>query len=217
MKPPWIAYVSVYGYLLIFLAGCAVPRRLDPAKIWIMFWAITYFIGNLCARYLAVHHLYNSVMSYMMLPIHAVQILLAFSYWQRSPVARRTVRLSIPVLVIAIIALTFTVEEINLPSVYAEPLYSLVMLGVATFTLVTLSAQEEDSVLARPWFWICVGLILHFGALAVLTPIMKVTAQHDLPLYIRVVLLRAWINVGAELLITFGMLCPLTTSSGPSS
>ena len=217
MRPQWIAYASVWCQLLIFLAGYAVPRRLDQAKIWTMFWAITYFIMNLAARYLGVHHLYNGIINYVTLPVHAIQILMALSYWQRSPTARLTIRLSIPVLVIAIIALTLTIEDVNLPSVVAEPVYSLAALGAATFTVVSLSAHEDGSVFRQAWFWVCAGLILHFGTLAVMTPIAKATVLHDVALYTKVVVLRLWVNVVAELLILIGILCPLTTSSGRSS
>lgn len=213
----WVAWTSVSCQLLIFLAGCAVPRRLDQAKIWVMFWAITYFIMNLSARYLGIHHLYNGILNYITLPIHAVQILMALSYWQRSATARLTIRLSIPFLVVAIIALSLTVEDINLPSAIAEPVYSLAALGTATFTLVSLGVHEEKSVFRQAWFWVCAGLILHFATLSVMTPIAKATVLHDLALYTKVVMLRLYINIVAQLLIVIGILCPLTTSSGRSS
>ena len=182
-----------------------------------MFWAITYFIMNLAARYLAVHHLFNGVLNYITLPVHAVQILWALAFWQQSATARLTVRLSIPVLVIAIIALTLTVEDVNLPSVIAEPVYSLAALGAATFTILTRGMHEEEALHRQAWLWICAGLILHFGALAVMTPIAKATALRDINVYIRVIVTRAWINVAAEILIIIGILCQPTTSSGRSS
>jgi hypothetical protein len=216
LKAPWIIYVSVYCQLLIFLAGCVTPSRQDPPRIWIMFWAILYFMANIAAQYLGRHQLYNHFISSIILPVQAWQILWALSLWQRSATARLTMRLCIPPLVVAIIVLTLTVEDYHTYSTVAEPVYSMVALGCAVFTILSLSAHEEESLLHRAWFWVCAGLILHFGVLAIWTPLAK-ALLNDLATFRQAAIIRTWINVIALLLITIGILCPRTASSGRSS
>ena len=211
------AYSSIGSQAVPVIAGYTRPSRQSSAKVWVMAWCATYFGSNMVALYLRSHHLYNHIVTYVTLPLEALEILWALSLWQRTHTARLTIRLVIPLAIASMLVLIFTVEDVNGFSVIAEPVYSLLALGAAIFTVLSRTAHEDAPLLRQDWLWVCAGLMIHFGALAVLTPVAEYTMTHNrLDLFYKAYKFRAVLNVGAYILITIGILCP-PTFSGRSS
>lgn len=214
LQPPPIIYFATAAQLLPLAGGLAARKHADSARVWIMFWGAFYFIGDMSARYLGIHHQNNHFLSYFGTPIQGAAILWALSLWQRQPVARLTMRLAIPVFWIAWVLLVVLVEDVDSFSTVAEPVYSLLGVGAATFTLLTRSNHESEPLLRQDWFWICSGLTIHFGVLAALTPLAAAYVYKDPGLVIQAYVIRAWINIFSFILITIGMACPRPTQPG---
>ena len=64
-------------------------------------------------------------------------------------------------------------------------------------------------------FWICCGLILHFGALAVLTPFAAHYLVTDPQLMNSAYVIRGYINTAAFVIIAIGISCPSPVRPGP--
>ena len=216
MKFPAIMYVVAYITALPFLAGLTRARRITGARLLIITWALLIFLMDMIAMVLRSHHLYNHFLTYVFTPLQACAVLWALSLWQTKPVARMTMRFAIPPFLVAWVVLTLLLEDVNNFSTAVEPVYSLLALGSAIFTVLSRAGDETVSLLEQDWFWICAGLVLYFGVLAVLTPFGA--AFQDQPLLLlRAYTLRAWITVVGFVLITIGILCPIPIQSGRSS
>ena len=211
----WWAF-SMWSEALPLAAGVLARARLTSTRVWIMFWSAVYLIMNLSAKYLAEHHLNNHFLSYIALPVQAFAVLWALALWQERPTARLTLRLAIPAILIAF-AFTMTLDDIRSFSAVSEPVYSIVALGAAIFTLLTRSQHEIAPLMQQDWFWVCAGLILHFGALAVLTPFASYYVTREPQLVFQAYNVRAVINTVGFILIAAGVYSPSSPRSGPSS
>ena len=215
MKPPLIFSFSMWSQAVPLVAGVAAHRRLTSARVWIMFWCAVYLIMNLAGRYLGARGLNNHFLSYVALPVQCLGVMWALSLWQVRPTARLTLRLAVPAFLLAFIALTLLLEDPRNFSTIAEPVYSIVALGAAIATLLTRSPDETGPLLHQDWFWICCGLILHFGALAVLTPFAAHYLVTDPQLMNSAYVIRGYINTAAFVIIAIGISCPSPVRPGP--
>ena len=198
------------------LAGLYAHARLNSGRVWLMFWCATYYISNMAARYLGVRHINNHFLTYIFICVQGPAILWAISHFQAKPVARLTLRLVIPPFLLAWLILTVLVEDTSNFSPIAEPIYSMLALGAALYTLVTRSAQESEPLMKQDWFWICAGLSLHFAALTVMTPFAAAYVKNNPDMVIQALEVRAGINVLAFSIMTLGMLCPRQARPGLS-
>lgn len=217
MDVPLILYFSMWSQTLPLAAGLLAWRRLDSARVWIMFWCAFYLVVNVGARYVGSRGLNNHFMTYLALPIQGTIVLWALSLWQTRPMARLTLRLLIPAFVIAVVVITLTRENTLNFSRIAEPVYSILALGAAITTLLMRSNEEEAPLLRQDWLWICLGLILHFGALAVLTPLAHAYIDTNRDLVMKAYIVRAWINTTAFAMIAVGVFSPRSVRPGLSS
>jgi hypothetical protein len=217
MKVPLIFYFSMWSQAVPIAVGILARRRLTSARVWIMFWCAIYLIVNLAAKYLASRGMNNHFLTYLALPVQCLGVMWALSLWQKSATARLTLRIAVPVFLVAFIVVTRFFENIRNFSAIAEPVYSIVALGAAIATLLSRSPDEEGALLSQDWFWVCVGLILHFGALAVLTPLAAHYLTTDPQLVIRAYVIRGYVNTAAFLVIAIGIFSPSSVRSGPFS
>lgn len=216
MKPPAILYVSIGSQVLPVLAGAYARGRLDSARVWIMLWSSISFMTNIAAGYLAMHRINNHFLSYAEICVQGPVILWALSLWQTKPVARLTFRLIIPPFLIAWVLLTLLVEDTTNFSSIAEPVYSMLALGAALYTVLSRGTQESEPLLQQDWFWICTGLAVHFVGWIVITPLGAAYVRTDPAMFIRASMVQFGINAGSFIVIAIGMLCPRQVQSGPS-
>ncbi len=179
-----------------------------------MFWCSLQFLGNLIFAYIAFRHQNNHFISYVGILLMAPAILWALSLWQSRPVARLTIRLTIPAFVVAWTLLTLLVEDITNFSPVAEPIYSMLALGAAVYTLLSRGLTENEPLLRQDWFWVCAGMCLYFVPLIVVEPLSAAYVRTNPALVMDVYTVRFYINTAAFIAVTIGMLCPRTTQSG---
>ncbi|MFI5208521.1 MAG: hypothetical protein ACHQU8_08390 [Gemmatimonadales bacterium] len=208
MAIPWPVLASVLSELGPLGAAAARPAQTTGGRRWVVIWCGLYVAQNAVSIPLALTHHNNHWTTYVFVPLQGAAILWALSLWQLSQLARLTVRASIPGFVLAWLLLVLLVEDTNNFSSIAEPVYSLLSLSAALYTLVTRSADATESLLREDWFWICAGLSLHFGALIFLTPLGAALVRTNPEIILRALNVRAVVNVAAFVLITCGLLCP---------
>jgi hypothetical protein len=211
----WAAFASEAAPLL-----AAGTRRspLTPARRWVLAWTGLYVVMNTIGVIFAARHVNNHFLTYVFTPLQGATILWALSLWQTRQIATLTMRIAIPFFVIAWAVLTLTVEDYGNFSKAAEPVYSMLALAAVLYTLVARSGDAVEPLMHLDWFWICIGLALHFGSLAVLLPLAAGLLYKVENIVVKAYIVRSWLEVVAFLCIAYGFLCPVpTTRSGASS
>jgi hypothetical protein len=207
-QPSWPVYASIGSQYLPLVAAAVRRRDLTRPRVFVLLWVVIYVLVNVAAVSLARRHINNHFLPAIVTPFQGIAILWALSLWQTRQVARLTIRLAIPCFLVAWAVFTFTIDDVRNFSVSAEPIYSMLALGVALFTLVSRGADATETLTRQDWFWICGGLAIHFAALAVVLPLAAGLNNSNPEVVIRAYYVRAVINVFAFICITIGFLCP---------
>jgi hypothetical protein len=209
VKIPLILDFAVFAQGLPVLAAMTRHRRITGARLVIVEWCLLLLFMDLIGGYFGrIRHMNNHFLTYIFTPLQGITIMWALSLWQVKPVARMTIRLAIPPFLAAWVLLSLFVEETDNFSPIGEPVYSLLALGAAVFTLLSRSGGETEPLPQQDWFWICIGLILYFGLLVVLTPLGAAFSTSNPMLVYHAYIVRAWVNIAAFTMISIGMLCP---------
>ena len=217
VRAPWPLYASLASQYLPLIAALIGRRQLTRPRLFVILWVGLYILMNLLGWVLQARGINNHFLTPVFTPFQGAAILWALSLWQTRQVARLTIRLAIPFFILAWAVFTLTIENLRNFSLAAEPVYSMLALGAAIYTLVARGTDATEPLTRQDWFWICGGLSLHFGALAVVLPLAAGLVESNPEVVIRAYTVRAVINTFAFICITIGFLCPKpATLSGRS-
>ncbi len=160
----------------------------------------------------------NLWVSHLGLPISASLLLWAFSLWQERDVARLTFRLAIPLFIVVWIGLLVFAENLQAFSRYGSPLRAILLVYVAAYTLVTRSVGAVEPVWREDWFWVAAGTLVSYGTSAIVTPLANLLLATSPGQLRRMYDVFNGVDVIANLLVTWGMLCarPRPISGGSS-
>ena len=218
MNTTWLMDVAVLSQALPGLAALRARRTLTGARIGVVAWSVIMLLGNAVDYWLASHHQNNHIVSYVAQPITCALVLWVLSRWQVTAKARRVILRLIPVYLVAMLALTLTVEITDTFSLVTESVTSLLILALSLYTLLTCSLAERGRLTRFDWFWICVGMALFYGGDAAFEPFSRAMMASHIELVIAAIDLTSAIEVFALLAIARGMLCPIPPlNSGGSS
>ena len=217
VKTPWPIYASIASQYLPLIAALVGRRHLTRPRFFVLLWVAIYVVMDAIAVVLASQGINNHFLSTIFTPFQGAAILWALSLWQTRQLARLTIRLLIPFFIIAWAVFSLTIENVRNFSLAAEPVYSMLALGAALFTLVSRGADATESLTRQDWFWICGGLALHFGALAVVLPLAAGLVNVNVEVVVRAYTVRAVVNIFAFICITMGFLCPKPATLSGSS
>ncbi len=209
MPTRWLLiYIASFSQLLPLVAGLPARRWSISPRGLVILWSTLYFIGDATAFTLARRHTNNHFLTYIFMPVQGAVTFWALSLWQRREVHRIAIRLAIPIFWLAWVVLVLTVENTQNFSAVAEPMYSLLGLTVTIVTLLSRSLVESEPLMRRDWFWVCLGLALHFGFEAALTPFAAAYVRTNPAMVVHALGLRAMITLLAFSMIALGVLCP---------
>lgn len=218
VRAPWPFYASLASQYLPLIAALVRRGDLTRPRVFVLTWVGLYVVMNAIGAWLGSRGINNHFLTPIFTPFQGTAILWALSLWQTRQVARLTIRMAIPFFIVAWAVFTLTIEDLRNFSVAAEPVYSLLALGAALYTLVTRGSDATEALTRQDWFWICGGLVLHFGALAVVLPLAAGLINTHVDIVVRAYTVRAVVNTFAFICITIGFLCPKpATLSGHSS
>jgi hypothetical protein len=210
-KAPDILYVGFVAQAVPLATAFVRRTQMSPARFWVFVWLVLWALMNVTGYIIARLHYNNHFVSYIFTPLQGAAILWALSLWQIRPVARTTIRIIIPIFVVAWAAATLLGERITGFSTVAEPVYSILALCTALYTLVSRSNEAYEPVTGQDWFWICGGLALYFGALTVLLPLAAATMYSRPDIINRLYVADTFVNILACLCIANGFLCSATS------
>ncbi|MGH7658792.1 MAG: hypothetical protein ACREL6_11210, partial [Gemmatimonadales bacterium] len=106
-----------------------------PAHLWIAAAFALSFTADMFAGQLGRRQINNQWVGYLVAPPIIAMFLLALARWQLSYVERVTLKLTAPLLVVTLYALTLSVENVAQFSRFTGPLGGLVLLVAALWTM----------------------------------------------------------------------------------
>ncbi|MBL8962224.1 MAG: hypothetical protein JNJ98_20345, partial [Gemmatimonadetes bacterium] len=156
-----------------FLAVRAGGPEVSPARQWIGWWALAFFLADLAQ--VVISDLVGSNLMFILLagPIEDGCLLWAYSYWQQRPVLRLSFRVTVPLLAIASVGLAIYAGEAGDFQAVSGPFRLLIMTAAIAFTLVSRAVNETGRIWQRDWMWVSLGTILYYAAYVVVHPISK--------------------------------------------
>jgi hypothetical protein len=205
---PLTLHMAAGSQVLPIAAGLLAPDRLAGARRWILIWCTLQFAFDMLALLLARSNQMNLWIGLFDATLGGVLVLWALSLWQRRPLARLTLQLMIPLYAVATILLAL-VEGVGGFSTLAHPVYAMLALGAAIWTLATRSHDETKPLLRSDWFWMCIGLALYFGSTSTLSPLSAVLLGTHPELVVRALEVKSAVDIVAFTAMTIGVLCPL--------
>ena len=191
--------------------GFAGPRR------WITGWFLLAIGFDVLQRVLGQSALNNLWTAYLGSTLLGTAALCAMGGWQSNDVARTAVRLMVPLSLVAAGLLFFVVENSARFSLVVNPMYGLLVLSVAVFTMGSRGLHEDEPLLRQEWFWISGGLALYYGATAAVSPLGAILVPEHPGTYVKALTLQAATNIVAYVFVTIGFLCRTPRPSGASS
>jgi len=213
----WVVPLAIIAELFPVLAALVVGRRLSRPLRFIAVLFVLWFCEDIADVLLIRLHHSNDWLLHFTMPFETALLMWAFSLWQDREVARRAMRLVIPIYVVVWLVLQLFVERLDRVSQYAWPLSNLLVLAVAAFTLVSKSARTTEPGWRQPWFWISAGMIIDMGSQVAYNPITNIliaTHQRGTAIFQAF----AAVSILSYSLTTWGILCERRhPSSGGSS
>jgi hypothetical protein len=206
--PITLVALAVLSQLAPVAAGLLARDRLTTARAWVLAWCTMQAGGDFAAILLDATGHDPNWLSYLITPLQGAVVLWALSLWQSRPLARLTLRLAIPLFVVAEAVLAGGIGIRGAGSL-ASPLYLVLALGAAIYTLGTRGTREADSRFQADWFWMCTGLVVFLGAGASLSPLHPALAGGAMGGGEVVPLAKPLAHIAAALCLTVGALCPL--------
>lgn len=217
MRATWLIYLAIFSDTWPAIAGLASRRARQGPRGWIVVYSLLLTFGTSLEFVLGRQSINNHFLTYLLKPVQGSVLLWALSLWQSKPMARLTVRIVIPVFLVAWVFMAL-LEDRRTFSTIAYPVYALLVLGTVAYTLYSRSSDAVEPIVRQDWFWVCIGLALAFGSSAAFQPLAAAFVRTHPEIILRAQHVRAVVNLVAFAAITWGLLCPTPlASSGTSS
>lgn len=221
MKIPLIVHLSFWLLFVPIAVAAFRWRSLDTAHRAVVIWLALLVLAAICARLWVwyVDRTNNMIVSYFFTPFQGIAILWGLAEWQVRPLARRTIRYSIPLLCVWWLLVFLYLEDRQATTAFGGPVLGLVALAASLYALVTRFQSDTEPVLTSSWAWILAGVAIHFATNAWVTILQAVLiARNDIRMLIQAGILKAWVDVFSIVFFTGGFLWARPTRfSGISS
>jgi hypothetical protein len=194
---------------IVARTGFAGPRR------WVAAWCVIALA--LDATMSAFTHTNNLWVTYLVGPLMGSAALYAMARWQRDDVAAITIRMTVPLALAVWLVALLRLEDVQSFSLLVDPMYSVLCLGVALFTLGRRGLLEDAPLVGQDWFWICGGFALYYGKAAAASPLGALLVASRPDIVRGALTLMAGTDIVAYLFLLMGILCRPPTPSGVSS
>ena len=193
------------------------PGGLASARRWIVAWCAVALAVDLASLATSRLNVNNHWLTYVALPLRGLLVFLALAGWQRWDLARRTLLAAIPAYVFTCAVLFALAERADSFSAISEPMYTLLGMSAALFTVLTRGMDTSRPLLREEWFWVCTGVVLFFGSNAAYHPFARIALASRPDLVISALIVKSYFEIGAYAAITIGVLCPTSSPSGAST
>jgi hypothetical protein len=204
---PLVLYAASGAQLAPAAAAFAIRGRQQPVPyprvvIWCIFLVFTDVVDRVVTRTMGN----NLWTAYLILPVEVRLVLWILSAWQVTPFLQLAYTIVIPVMGLMTASLLLLTD----PSVtfyrWVAPFLALLALVLSLHTLVYRALLSRKPLQEQDWFWFCLGLSLFwigYVSLPVFADMFVVTHEE----WVRwAYILRAWSNIVAFLVMSWGIL-----------
>ncbi|HEX6643782.1 MAG TPA: hypothetical protein VF037_03845 [Gemmatimonadales bacterium] len=165
-----IATIAGITFVIPVVVALYCRVRSAPLKIIAAYTSIA-FAQSLYLVWLASHGIHNLWLMHLFIPVQAGMFLWALALWQTREIARTAVLLTIPLYLAAWIVLTLTVESFSTFPRFVKIFEGLLVIAVASYTLVTRSQHISGPITSYPWFWVGAALVIYLSFGAIVNPV----------------------------------------------
>jgi len=205
------AYAAIASEAVPALAVAVSRRRVSGPRAWVLAWCLLLLTWDLVAGWMGAHGRPNLWLTYILQPGSMALVLWALSLWEIGELPRLTMRLAIVPLVVVWAVLAVALEDTASFSRVAFPMSSLVGLGAAAYTLLSLSHRSHGDPLRCDWLWTCGGIALYFGTATALQPLSALLVARSPELVRQAFTVKAVLDIAAFLAIARGVTCRTET------
>jgi len=206
------AYVAIAMQAVPILGGIVARTGFAGPRLWVGVWC--FLALALDATMAAFSHTNNLWVTYLVGPMMGSVALHAMARWQRDDIARITIWMMIPLALVVWATALLRFEDPGSFSLMVDPMYDVLCLGAALFTMGRRGLHEDAPLLRQDWFWICVAFAVYYGKAAAASPLSALLVASRPDLVGRALTLIAVTDIVAYLLILKGILCRPPTPSG---
>jgi len=158
-----LAIISGISWAVPLGAGVSLFNRLErEAKILVAYFI---FIGLVEAFsfYQALNKVSTIWLFHVFTPLEYGFLVVVFSYWQKRPLLRLVLQLSIPLFALICIANKLFVENLVSFDNFSTSLESLVLIIISVRTLFDLSRENSSTLSKDSRFWIAIAVLTYFS------------------------------------------------------
>lgn len=193
--------IAAFSAAVPLSTGAYLYRRLNlDMKILLLLFAIVVLVEGYTfyqtlnkTDYYWIHHIY--------MPFEYGLIAFVFSCWQKKPLMRRALRISVPIFLLVCLADMISSRNLNNFNDFTAPLACTLYIGISAYTLVNLQKESPDSGLKNYRFWVGTALLIYSaGGLAYF-------AFFDYFFSYEIWAIHAALNIIAHILYSIGFIC----------
>lgn len=212
-----MANIAVLAQLVPPLVAVATGRSVRGPRLGVVTWCLVLTTADAVMGWLGSQGRNNAFVPYVFVPIAACVVLWSLAAWQQHQVARLTMRIAAPLVMVMSVVLFVLFENAEEFSRLADATAMIVLMAAALYTVVSRSMTEPDPLQRQDWFWIAAGFALYFGVNTTYGAVSAVLlAKQDYAMFDFANQVRAGIDIVAFLSIAWGMTCPTTSPWSPS-
>lgn len=153
---------------------------------------------DVSSLYLALNRINNIWLFHLFTPLEYGILVMVFSYWQKEPLLRLVLRLSIPLFVLICLVNKLFLENLVSFDNFTVSLESSALIMISVFTLFSLYRDNSGLISKDPRFWITVAVLIYFAG--------------NLPTFAFANIIALWsihsiLNITSNILFSGGFLC----------
>lgn len=149
----------------------------------------------------------NEWVSVVTVPLEVSVVLLLLAEWQPTHFLRLAHLVAVPIALLGTAVVMLAAGDVGAFSIWIAPGLALLALAGLLQTLVHSSLLSTESLMRQDWFWVCLGAAVFWLGFVTVPPFHRAFVESH-PDWVRLAYLaRAWVNIGAFLMVTWGVLC----------
>jgi hypothetical protein len=195
---PLLDIVSGISWAVPFAVGVFALRRLQTGTRVLLGYFLLLGLVEAIGLYLALNKISNLWLFHVFTPLEYGFLTLVFSCWQKKPLLRLLLRLSIPLFALICLLNKLYLEDVSRFDNFTATLESAALILISVYTLFDLYRETASALFRDPRFWIAVAVLVYFSG--------------NLPVFAFANIITLWsmhhfLNITSNILFTGGFLC----------
>jgi len=195
---PLLDIISAISWAAPLLAGVFVLNRLGRETKILVGYFILIGLVDTFGLYLAANRTNTIWLFHLFTPLEYGFLVMVFSYWQKKPLLRLLLRLSIPLFALMCLVNKLFLESLVSFDNFTASLEGSALIMISVYTLFNLYRDNSGPISKDPRFWITVAVLIYFSG--------------SLPTFAFANIIALWsihsiLNITSNILFSGGFLC----------